>query len=193
MDTKALAATSAVFLAVCAPIAGANESFEGATRDAWITGKIETVHTLNSHLSPFAINTDVENGVVRLTGVVESDIDRDLAAELAKGVEGVTDVNNELTVDDERADQAADSAGASDDDGFGAWVTDLTTTATIKSKLIGNEHIEGLQINVTTDDRVVTLDGTVRSDEQSDLAQEIASNTGGVAEVRNNLVVDPNA
>jgi osmotically-inducible protein OsmY len=195
MKTKALVTTTtAVFLAVFAALAGANESFEGASRDAWITGKIEAVYTLNRHLNPFAINTDVENGVVLLTGSVESDIDRDLAEELAKGIEGVTEVNNELTVDPENAGQARDAEGSSSQGrNFGTWVDDVTTTAAVKSRLIANENIEGLRIDVSTDRNVVTLNGHVSSAEQSDLAEEIASNTNDVAEVKNNLVVDPNA
>jgi osmotically-inducible protein OsmY len=63
----------------------------------------------------------------------------------------------------------------------------------VKSRLIANENIEGLRIDVSTDRNVVTLNGHVSSAEQSDLAEEIASNTNDVAEVKNNLVVDPNA
>jgi osmotically-inducible protein OsmY len=192
--TVLVTTTTAVFLAGFAAIAGANESFEGASRDAWITGKIETVYTLNRHLNPFAINTDVENGVVLLTGSVESDIDRDLAEELAKGIEGVTEVNNELTVDPENAEQARDAEGSSSQSrDFGTWVDDITTTAAVKSRLIANENIEGLRIDVSTDRNVVTLNGHVSSTEQSDLAEEIASNTNDVTEVKNNLVVEPNA
>jgi osmotically-inducible protein OsmY len=186
--------TTAVFLAVFAALAGANESFEGASRDAWITGKIEAVYTLNRHLNPFAINTDVENGVVLLTGSVKSDIDRDLAEEIAKGIEGVTEVNNELTVDLGNAGSAREAEGSSSQDrDFGTWVNDITITAAVKSRLIANENIEGLRIDVSTDRNVVTLNGSVSSAEQSDLAEEIASNANDVAEVKNNLVVDPNA
>ncbi|HEX9876278.1 MAG TPA: BON domain-containing protein [Gammaproteobacteria bacterium] len=195
MKTKALlTTTTAVFLAVFAALAGANESFEGASRDAWITGKIEAVYTLNRHLNPFAINTDVENGVVLLTGSVKSDIDRDLAEEIAKGIEGVTEVNNELTVDLGNAGSAREAEGSSSQDrDFGTWVNDITITAAVKSRLIANENIEGLRIDVSTDRNVVTLNGSVSSAEQSDLAEEIASNANDVAEVKNNLVVDPNA
>jgi hyperosmotically inducible protein len=193
MNTKSLVTTAtSVLLGVFATMAGANESFTGASRDAWIAGKIETVYALNRHLSPFSINTDVENGVAHLTGSVESDIDRDLAEELAKGIDGVTEVNNELMVDAQSKSQAGDAERPSSR-GFGAWVDDVTTTAAVKSRLIANENIKGLSINVTTEQDVVTLSGRVTSDEQSDLAEEIASNTADVSDVKNNLVVDPNA
>lgn len=172
--------------------ADSDKSFEGSAKDAWITGKIETVYTLNRHLSPFSIDTDVENGIVYLTGTVESDIDRDLAGELAENVEGVTEVNNELMVDagdagTDRDNGNANSQGRRD---FGSWVDDATTTAAVKSKLLGNSNTKGLQIDVDTENDVVILSGRVESTAESDLAEEIARNTGDVDEVRNNLVVD---
>src|SRR5262245_30708125 len=72
---------------------------KGEAKDAWILGKIETVYLLNPHLDGFAIDTDVKNGVVHLTGKVESSIDHDLAGELAKGIDGVVSVDNDLAVD----------------------------------------------------------------------------------------------
>jgi osmotically-inducible protein OsmY len=48
-----------------------------------------------------------------------------------------------------------------------------------------------LKIDVDTKDDVVTLTGRVSSREESQLAEEIAKNTGDVESVRNNLVVDP--
>ena len=166
-----------------------SSKFEGAAKDAWITGKIETVYTLNEHLNPFRIDTDVNDGVVLLTGTVESEIDRDLAAELAKGVEGVVDVENELVVET-AARTAADERGEAEGRDFGGWVDDATTTAAVKTKLLANSNTKGLKIDVDTKADVVTLSGRVGSQTEADLAEEIARNTGDVKDVRNNLVVD---
>lgn len=172
-------------------LADSGDLFEGSAKDAWITGKIETVYTLNRHLSPFAIDTDVDHGAVHLTGTVESDIDRDLAGELAKNVVGVTEVRNDLTVDASKAG-ATESASARTKGrrDFGSWVDDATTTAAVKSKLLGNPNTKGLKIDVDTEDDVVILSGRVKSSAERDLAEQIARNTGDVEEVRNNLVVD---
>jgi osmotically-inducible protein OsmY len=167
-----------------------SSSFQGEARDAWITGKIEAAYVLNGHLNPFAINTDVMNGVVHLHGMVASDIDRDLAEEIAKGVDGVTEVHNDLGIDAEEAAAAAEHKPAGQRD-FGSWVDDATTTAVIKSKLLGNANTQGLKIDVDTQDDVVTLSGRVSTTEERLLAEEIAKNTGDVEAVRNNLVVDP--
>lgn len=181
----ALATTVAMF----SLSASAADDFSGAAKDAWLTGKLETVFMLNSHLNAFEIDTDVEGGIVQLSGTVESDIDKDLAASLAEGVSGVVEVNNQLMVDAEVSMDENEVAGQ--DRKFGTWVDDATTTAAVKSRLLGNEHVKGLKIDVDTRGDIVTLSGRVGSDEQKMLAAEIANNTGDVRDVRNNLVVDP--
>jgi osmotically-inducible protein OsmY len=157
----------------------------GSAKDAWITGKLETVYALNRHLSAFAIDTDVAQGTVHLTGTVESDIDRDLAGELAKGIEGVVAVDNDLQVGAAPAAKREETP----DRPFGVWVDDATTTAQVKSKLLGNPNTKGLQIDVDTRGDVVTLSGEVRSAEEKQLVEELARNTGDVKQVRNQLVV----
>ena len=169
----------------------AANSFEGGARDAWLTGRIETMYLLNEHLNPFSIETNVQDGVVVLKGTVESEIDRDLAGALAKNIEGVTKVENQLVVD---AAVKPESTPAGEQNGrrnFGSWVDDATTTAAVKSRLIRNPNTKGLEIDVDTRDDVVTLSGRVNSDEERQLAEEIALDTSDVAGVSNNLVVDP--
>jgi hyperosmotically inducible periplasmic protein len=177
--------------ALAATQVGANEDGElaQAIKDGWIDGRLEAVYALNRHLNPFAINTDVDQGVVHLTGTVESDIDRDLAVELAKGIDGVVEVRNDLEVEAGSA-RSQDAQADGPERSFGTWVDDATTTAAIKTKLVGNSNTSGLQIKVETHGDVVTLSGTVASDQERQLAEEIARNTGDVRDVRNELVVD---
>jgi hyperosmotically inducible periplasmic protein len=171
---------------VALPTQGAER--QGAEKDAWIDGKLEAVYALNRYLSPFEIETTVTQGVVLLTGQVRGDIDRDLAGELAKGIEGVVEVDNDLSVVAHKGETAA----ATSKDGersFGAWIDDATTTASVKSKLLGNPNTEGLQIDVDTRGDVVTLSGEVASAKEKSLAEELARHTGDVKDVRNQLVV----
>ena len=189
--TTGLVALSALVGPVA--FAASSDSFEGNVKDAWLTGRIESMYLLNEHLSPFAISTDVENGVVTLTGTVESRVDRDLAAVLAEGIDGVVEVENELTVgapntDADALEQSAERTGRRD---FGSWVDDATTTAAVKSRLIRNASTKGLQIDVDTNEDIVTLSGRVSTEEERQLAAELARNSSDVADVRNNLVVDP--
>ena len=191
----------AVLLAVSSawadePVEGERD-FQQAVKDAWIDGRLEAAYTFNEHLNPFAINTDVENGVVTLTGRVESDIDRDLAAEIAEGLDGVVEVDNRLAVggdreyraegnDRERDDRSRD---AEERRSFGQWVNDATTSAAVKAALIGNDNIRARDIDVETSDDIVTLRGVVSSDQESELAEQLAKNHRDVREVRNELEV----
>jgi hyperosmotically inducible protein len=169
--------------------ASPSDKYEGAVRDAWIAGKIETVYALNDSLNAFEIDTEVEHGSVRLSGMVESDIDRDLAGEIARGIDGVVDIRNDLTIEKTARQMAAERAGTNGKRTFGGWVDDATTTAAVKAKLVGNSNTKGLQIDVDTMDNLVTLSGEVGSAEIRQLAEEIARNTGDVKDVRNQLVV----
>jgi osmotically-inducible protein OsmY len=180
--TQYLSAVSLAVAIAMSPAFGAEP--KGTAKDAWIQGKIETVYTLNSHLSAFAIDTDVTHGAVHLTGKVESDIDRDLAGELAKGIDGVVSVDNDLVIE-AKSRQTAQTGERP----FGVFVDDTTTTALVKSKLLANPNTKGLQIDVDTRGDIVTLSGSVESAEEKQLAEQLARNAGDVKDVRNQLVV----
>lgn len=175
--------------------ADSKENKSQPVQDAWIRGKLEGVYLFNEHLSPFSIDTEVKDGVVNLTGTVESDIDKELAGEIAKGIDGVREVNNDLAVEVgvQKQDGIAEKGqkgGAESDNNFVRWVDDATITAIVKSKLLANGEVSGMSIDVETRDNLVTLSGEVESDEARQLAEEIAGNTEDVAEVKNNLRVE---
>ena len=66
--------------------------------DAKIATVIKTRLLMDTDISGFDIDVDVENGVVTLTGEVDSDAERDLAVEIAKNASDVKDVENNLRV-----------------------------------------------------------------------------------------------
>ncbi|MEO8466992.1 MAG: BON domain-containing protein [Gammaproteobacteria bacterium] len=172
---------------------------EGAAKDAWIDGKLETVFALNRYLRAYTIDTDVTKGIVVLTGKVGSDIDKSLAGEIAKGVVGVVEVDNHLVIAPQPPATAKASTNANEpgsvtavadpNRSFGVWIDDVTTTASVKTKLLANKNTEGLKISVETRGDVVTLSGQVKSAEEKSLAEQVARNTGDVKDVRNQLVV----
>ena len=67
-------------------------------REAWLDGKVETALLLNRHLNNFTIDSEVDGNSVELEGEVESDIDKELAEQIALSVDGIEHVNNELKV-----------------------------------------------------------------------------------------------
>lgn len=161
---------------------------EGELKDAWLTGKAETVLTLNSHLNRYSIAARVEQGVARLSGTVGTEIDKSLATELMKGISDIEKVQNNLEIDETLA-QNYDPDQTRSRRSFARWIDDVTTTAIIRSKLVASGDVEGFGIGVETREDVVTLTGEVKSEAESALAEEIARNTGDVAVIENKLLV----
>lgn len=154
-----------------------------AANDAFIKGRLVTAYTLSEHLNPFDIDVSVKHSAVTLRGAVSDDVARDLAVEIAKGIDAVTTVNSELRLDESLAsDEDMETS-----DSFAASFNDATISARVKTKLLWNNNVQGLDINVDTEDRVVTLRGQVETESQSALAEEITRNTNGVSSVVNEL------
>jgi len=160
-----------------------------AIADGWLDGKLETTLLLNRHLNSFTIDTKVKGGVAYLTGAVESDIDRDLAGEIAQSIKGISKVENNLVVDSRKAAQAMLSERAHERRSFKQSVSDATLTARVKSELLVNGNTAGLMINVDSHSGNVTLTGTVDSAEEKELAGMIADNANGEGSVNNRLKI----
>lgn len=167
-----------------------SEAVQAAVHDAWLHGKLETALLFNEHLNSFDIDSDVRDGTAYLRGSVESDIDRDLAEEIAKSIKGVDKVENELDVDSTKARQARDDERSMERQGFKQDVLNATLTARIKSRLLVNSNTGGLSIDVDSKDGVVTLSGTVDSEQEKELATRIAANTEGTKTVNDRLTVE---
>jgi hyperosmotically inducible protein len=73
----------------------------------------------------------------------------------------------------------------------GDAAADAATTAAVKTKLLGDTKVAGLNINVDTKNNVVTLTGKVKSAAERTEAVRLARTTTGVKDVVNKLTVDP--
>ncbi|MGR8934516.1 MAG: BON domain-containing protein [Gammaproteobacteria bacterium] len=184
MNSKHIAAlTLFLWLFGCTSAANKNNNpVNEQTSDAWLKTKIATTYALSEHLYPFAIGVAVSNGVAALSGTVENTIQRDLAGEIAKDVDGIKRVDNRLHVDPEIRHDPERGL-------FLRRVNDANITARVRSRLLTDPHTQELKIHVTTRNGVAILEGTVASDIESDLAQQIVLNTKGVVDVENNLKV----
>jgi len=158
--------------------------YTGALRDAWLDGKIETAFLLNRYLNPLEIDTRVDQGVAYLSGTVTSNVQRILAGDIAERIEGVVGVENNLFVDPGKPGAADPISYA-----FIQTIDDATTTALVKTQLLANEDTQGLDINVDTENDVVTLTGEVVSEEEKALAEAIAMDTADTRIVINELTI----
>jgi osmotically-inducible protein OsmY len=178
MKRTTIAVMLTVAVAGSSLAANANDWQDGA-KDAWIDGKAETTLLLNGNLNSFNINTDVKNGKVMLTGKVSSEVDKALAEELIENLEGVTSVDNNLTVVANERNMAKD----------GSKLTDAKIATVVKTRLLFESEVSGTAINVDVNKGVVTLNGNVDSDSERDLAEAIAKKSKDVTRVDNKLKV----
>lgn len=181
MNQRICAILSALFICILLCTGTVNASEQKNTKsDTWLEAQLVTSYTLNRHLNPFRIDVDVTDGVATLTGTVDNDVERDLAVEIAKGVNGINKVNEKLIVDPSGSAKKEKSE-------FARRVDDATLTAKVKYRLIFNKNISAYDIDVDTENSTVTLTGKVDSAEKRDLAVKLAENTTGVRKVKDNL------
>lgn len=188
---KPIVAACAIAVSAASPLAMAGNNKDGSS-DVWAEASLTTTYTLNRHLNPFKIDADVKNGVATLTGTVDSAVERDLAAELAMGVDGVKKVDNQLKIvpDDDYRTAKKDDMKEGEHRSFMRTVEDANLTAKVKSQLLWNSNTSGLAIDVDTRNGMVTLKGNVESDAEAQLAEQIAQNTSDVRGVKNMLKVE---
>lgn len=88
----------------------------------------------------------------------------------------------------EKMGQATEKLGAQSEKA-GEVFDDAAITTKVKAAILAEEGLKVLQINVGTMKGVVTLSGSVDSQQNSDRAKEITGAVAGVKDVENKLVV----
>jgi osmotically-inducible protein OsmY len=183
--TLALAATSALAASTKPAERSSSESTSQQIGDERREAQIWTTYAVNPHLKAHKLDIEVDNGTATLSGKVDSGAAKDLAEQIALGVDGIKKVNNNITVDANYEPPHRDGTERT----FGDKVDDATVTATVKSKLLWNSHTDGLDIHVETVGGKVTLTGSANSGTEKDLAGRLARNTSGVSGVDNKIAV----
>jgi len=135
---------------------------------------IQTSLETNDKVKARQVEVQTREGVVYLTGVVDTEEARREAGRVAWRTEGVRGVLNDLTVGERTV---------------GSWIDDVTISSKVKSKLIGTSDIKAGDIDVSSSQGVVTLLGRVSSETIKSEAERIARGTSGVKDVHNELLV----
>lgn len=153
--------------------------------EARLESRIMTTYSLNRHLNAKDLNVLVDDRVATLTGTVTEDIHKELAEQIALGVDGIDDVDNQIEVNPEYI-----SSTPSGERTYSEVVEDAAITAAVKSKLVWSKHAQGLSVNVDSASGKVTLSGTAKSSEAKEMAGLLATNTHGVKSVDNKLTIE---
>jgi hyperosmotically inducible periplasmic protein len=142
--------------------------------DSGITSVIEASLKANDTVKAQEVDVQTREGIVYLTGVVDTEEARREVVRVAWHTEGVRSVVDDLTVGERTV---------------GSWLGDVMISSKVKTKLIANSEIKAGDIDVSSSQGVVTLIGRVKSARIKDEAERIARGTKGVKDVNNELLV----
>jgi osmotically-inducible protein OsmY len=199
--------------------AAAPQTAAAQPSDKTIDDRAEARIHKDAMLKKYNIDVSVDHGVVTLTGTVPTAADSSKAESLAR-VPGASRVDNKLIVDlnagtkgtagtlkegaektkegaekvGEKTKAGAEKVGEKTKAGLsktGEEITDGWITTRVHSKFVGEDLLKDSDINVDTQDHVVTLKGTVMSAAGKARAAEQAREVEGVRRVVNQLVVGP--
>jgi hyperosmotically inducible protein len=146
-----------------------------AASDTWITSKTKIALYADERVKGSQVSVDtMKDGVVHLRGKVDSAEAKAAATEIAKNIEGVKSVQNDLQV---VAPASRKAVTASDAQIEKQVETTLSRDTQLKS------------VDVRIDAGVVTLTGEVPSITASARASEMARGVSGVRAVKNELTV----
>lgn len=180
--------TIAAVVAAAALISPALADDLPAVDDVVTSAKVDMLYLTSEYLSASTIDVATVGGVVTLTGHVDDGVEYRLAEALARTVDGVEDVDNQLEIYDWKHEHDED-ASRKDRDARKQRVADANLAAKVDGQLSYHDQLVNSDIDVSADSGVISLDGVVATQEQSQVAENAAKNTYGVVSVDNKLSV----
>ena len=170
-----IASAALVTLAACSATRTQRAAGEQVDDGALLTS-VKSALVSNSVTEAGEINVDVNRGTVKLSGFVGSQKEKSAAADVARGVDGVKSVQNDIAINSQESTA-------------GEYIDDSILTAKVKTALIGSPDTKAHQINVETKEGVVQLSGFVDNAAAKTAATNVAKTVTGVKSVKNELTV----
>ncbi len=128
-------------------------------------------YVFKTYLKGDAISVKSKDGAVTLTGSVNEDYHKELAAETVANLPGVKSVDNQLELKGESFPENSD-----------AWVK-----AKVMTTLLFHQNVSSTKTEVNVQEGIVTLRGEATSLAQKDLTTEYAKDVEGVKDVKNEM------
>ncbi len=159
--------------------------------DADLKTRVEAALAADEALGKSNIRvTSVNAGVVLLEGDAKTLSDHRRAIEDAAGVDGVVRIESSIESPNELADAEIWQEGGTDAAmAENSAARDMWITSAAKLRLMSNSDTPALEINVDTSDGIVTLFGTVPSQQSKQAAASEVRKVHGVRDVKNDLQV----
>ena len=165
-----------------APAAATAQDRDDTLKDR-IAFRLDTSETVRK----YDVKVKVDGGVATLSGDVATAAQKAEAEKLAK-VDGIARVQNDIAIDpdEDRSLGERMKAGMSK---TGEKISDAWITTKVNWFFVGEDALKGSKIDVDTKDNVVTLTGTVTSQDGRARAVALAKQTEGVKSVVDRLTV----
>jgi hyperosmotically inducible protein len=148
--------------------------------DSYLTSKVKIALFADARVKGRQIDVETTNGQMLLRGKVDSDEAKQAAEGIAKGLEGVKSVKNDLEVIVPPASEVLETK-------------DETLTAHVKEDMAKDSDLKNADIAIQTNAGVVSLTGEVSDIMTSANASWIAWQVPGVQSVKNDLTVKEKA
>lgn len=187
MQTKASVVVVLMFTSLSIPVFAQERKMEPAVLDARLESQLLTTYQLSPYLRHDDITVTVKEGKATINGQVESDANKELATEIAEGIPGIKDVDNQMTTE-ANYQTPVRKAGPS----YAEIIDDASITAAVKSKLMWSRYIDSSTTKIITKKGMVTLTGSAENKDAVELAGNLAMTTRGVMSVDNKLKVAAN-
>jgi len=149
--------------------------------DALLMDKVKSALMFHRSVSAEETEVDVKDGIVTLRGTATSQAQKDLTTEYAKDVEGVKDVNNEMTVV---------KTGEKTPQTIVEKIDDASITAQVNIALLFHRSTSFLHTTVRTNRGVVTVGGKARNLAEIDLVNKLVTDIKGVKSVNNRMTIE---
>ena len=158
-----------------------NGAAPNANSDAWLRDKVMVALLFHRSVSTVTTVVEVKDGVVTLRGAAASQAQKELTTEYAKDVEGIKDVQNEMTV-------SAPSGKTSRT--LGEKIDDASITAHVNLKLLNHRSTSVINTTVKTKLGVVTVGGKAKNNAEKDLVTKLVTDMNGGKSVKNRMTID---
>ena len=145
-------------------------------KDSWLTSKTKIALFADDRVHGRDVNVETKQGTVILRGKVDTPEAKGAAEEIAKGIDGVASVKNDLQVVKPSKKKDVE-------------VTDDAITKQVKRQMARDKDLKHESVDVKVNAGVVSLTGEANTFSSSAKASYIAWKTPGVKSVKNDITV----
>lgn len=157
--------------------------------DAWVRMRLETMLKMHRDLESEMTAIEVRDGNVVLKGVADNEAQRALIGLLVKEGEGVKEVDNQMTLEKERAEAIAEKREGKHRT-LDQFIDDSSIKAQIKWALAFHRGTNPFTAKIHVHKGIVTISGMVEDISQKELVVARITDIHGVKQIINKMTIE---